>query len=148
MICMTAVNLSRRELAVLLPLLGVEGVAADEPTALTSKVYHPDQSTDLGGKPKKGGRIFFGMDHSGFQIEMHETVLAPGAEAHAPHKHVHDEIIVVMEGTVEAYLEGKTEIAEAGSVICFGSNQMHRPKNVGQVPSRYYVLELRGTTKS
>jgi len=29
-------------------------------------------------------------------------------------------------------------------VIFYGSNQMHSARNVGKVPSRYYVIELRG----
>ena len=50
------------------------------------------------------------------------------AETHAPHRHVHEEIILVVEG----------------SVILFGSNQLHSARTVGTVPCRYYVVELRG----
>lgn len=143
-ISITGMNLSRRDLSFLLPLLAAKGADTPPPVPLNTKVYHPDQSTQLAGKEKKGSRIFFGTDHSGFQLEMHETVLGPGVDSHPPHKHIHEEIIVVLEGTVETYVEGKTETAEAGSIIYFGSNQMHKSRNVGHVPSRYYVLELRG----
>jgi quercetin dioxygenase-like cupin family protein len=57
---------------------------------------------------------------------------------------LHEEIVIVVEGTLEAYLDGKTEAAEAGSVIFLGSNQMHSVRNVRTTPSRYYVVELRG----
>lgn len=137
-------DLSRREFHFLLSLLAAQGQAQDHPVSLDSKIYHPDQSTDLHGQPKKGGRIFFGTDHSGFALEMHQTVLGPGAESHPPHKHVHDEMMIVLDGTLETYIEGKTETAEKGSIIYFASNQMHRARNAGQVPARYYVLELRG----
>lgn len=137
-------DLSRRDLSFLLPLLAVQAGGQDHPSNLGSKIYHPDQSTDLHGQPKKGGRIFFGMDHSGFQLEMHETVLGPGVESHPPHKHIHEEVMVVLDGSLETYIEGKTEIAEKGAIIYFGSNQMHRAKNAGREPARYYVLELRG----
>ena len=106
-------------------------------------MYHPDQSTDTAGQKKKGSRTFFGADHSGFELEMHETVLGLGVEAH-PHQHVHKEIMIVLEGTVETYVEGKTEVAESGAVIYFGSNQRHKSRNPGQAPNRYYVLEFRG----
>jgi quercetin dioxygenase-like cupin family protein len=137
-------DLSRRELHFLLPLLAAQGQAQDHPVSLDSKIYHPDQSTDLHGQPKKGGRIFFGTEHSGFALEMHQTVLGPGVASHPAHKHVHEEIMVVLDGTLETYVEGKTETAEKGAIIYYGSNQLHRVRNAGQVPARYYVLELRG----
>jgi oxalate decarboxylase/phosphoglucose isomerase-like protein (cupin superfamily) len=43
-------------------------------------------------------------------------------------------------------MEGKTEIAEAGSVVYFSSNRMHSSRNVGSEPCRYYLIELRGKT--
>ncbi len=136
-------SLSRRELSCLLPFLSAQA-GQPSPENLSTKVYYPDQSTDLAGQKKKGSRIFLGADHSGFQLEMHETVLGPGVEAHPPHQHLHEEIIIVLEGTLETYVEGKTELAQTGAVIYFGSNQKHKSRNPGQVPSRYYVLELRG----
>lgn len=138
-------NLSRRELSFLLPLVAAAaGQQQQQPESLTSNIYYPDQSTNLAGKDKKSSRIFFGMDHSGFQLEMHESVLGPGVAAHPPHKHVHEEIIIVLEGTLESHVEGKTERGGPGAVIYFGSNRMHNSRNPGQVPVRYYVLELRG----
>jgi mannose-6-phosphate isomerase-like protein (cupin superfamily) len=46
---------------------------------------------------------------------------------------------------IETKVEGRREKADPGSVIYFGSNQMHNARNVGATPCRYYVLELRGT---
>ena len=135
---------SRRELNLLLPLLAGQGQSKGHPVRLDSKVYRPDQSNELHGQPKKGGRIFFGTDHSGFALEMHQTVLGPGTASHPPHKHVHDELMIVLDGTLETYVEGKTEIAEKGAIILYASNQMHRVRNPGNVPARYYVVELRG----
>ncbi len=111
-------DLSRRELHFLLPLLAAaQGQAEDQPVKLDSKIYRPDQSTDLHGQPKKGGRIFFGTEHSGFALEMHQTVLGPGVASHPPHKHAHEEIMILLEGTLETYVEGKTDIAEKGAII-------------------------------
>lgn len=137
-------DLSRRELHLLLPLLAAQGQAQDHPVPLGAKVYHPDQSTDLHGQPKKGGRIFFGTEHSGFAIEMHQTVLGPGVESHAPHKHIHDEFMIVLDGTLQTYIDGKTDVAEKGAIIFYASNKMHQVRNTGTVPARYYVIELRG----
>ena len=49
-----------------------------------------------------------------------------------------------MEGKVESFLDGVTEVAEPGSVFYYGSNQMHSARNAGTAPCRYLVLELRG----
>ena len=139
-------NFSRRELTALLPALAAAASAQTPPARmLPSKIYHNNQIPYEGDQKKKGRRFFYGANRSGFNLEMHETILGAGTETHAPHKHVHEEIVIVIEGTVETYLEGKTERAEAGSVIYFASNQMHSARNAGGTPCRYYVIELRGS---
>jgi quercetin dioxygenase-like cupin family protein len=137
---------TRRDLAALLPSLVAVDAAAQTPsgTPLASKVYHSDQMPYSGDDKKKGREFFHAPEHSGFNLEAHETILGPETQTHAPHKHEHEEIIFVFAGTAETFLEGKTEIAETGSVIFFGSNQMHSIRNAGTAPCRYYVLELRG----
>lgn len=72
-------------------------------------------------------------------------MLGPGAQTHAPHKHEHEEIVTLVEGTLETFIESKTELTETGSVIYFASNQIHSVRNAGTTPARYYVLELRGS---
>jgi quercetin dioxygenase-like cupin family protein len=136
-------KLSRRELAALVPVLAVAQQAPSR-ALLPSKVYHSNRIPYEGDQKKKGRRFFYGSNRSGFNMEMHETILGPGIETHAPHKHVHEEIVIVLEGTMEAFIEGNTEIAEAGSVVYFASNQLHSSRNAGATPCRYYVLELRG----
>lgn len=139
-------NFSRRDLTVLLPALVAANAAAQQKQApaLPAKVYHSGQIPYEGDNKKKGRRFFYGSNHSGFNFEMHETILGGGTQTHAPHKHVHEEIILVVEGTVESYIDGMTENAEAGSVIYYGSNQMHSARNAGTTQCRYYVIELRG----
>src|SRR5688572_25232794 len=156
-------RMSRRDLGVLLPALAATAVsrsasaapaarvqsapappASAARTKLDTKNYHHRQVAYVGNDQKKGRRFFMGETHGGFNLETHETILGVGVETHAPHKHLHEEIIIVVEGTVETYNEGKTELVEAGSVIFYGSNQMHSARNAGKVPARYYVIELRG----
>jgi quercetin dioxygenase-like cupin family protein len=133
-------------LALLLPALAAGSAAGQQrpDRTLSSKVYHHSQIPYEGNQQKKGRRFFYGPEHSGFNLEMHETILGAGTQTHSPHKHLHEEIVIVVEGTLEAYLDGKTEAAEAGSVIFLGSNQMHSVRNVRTTPSRCYVVELRG----
>jgi XRE family transcriptional regulator, regulator of sulfur utilization len=137
--------MTRRDLSLLLPALAAR--AAAQPSAgaaLPSKIYHDKQIPYEGDEKKKGREFFHGPNHSGLSFEMHETILGPGTQTHAPHKHEHEEIIIVFEGTVETWLEGRTELAETGSVIYYGSNQMHSARNAGPTRCRYYVIELRG----
>jgi quercetin dioxygenase-like cupin family protein len=135
-------QLSRRDLAVLLPALA----AAQAPSlkVLPSKVYHSSMLPYDGDDKKKGRQFMDGVEHAGFHLEMHETILGAGIQTHDPHKHVHDEIVILIEGTAESLIEGKTDTVETGSVMYFASNQMHSVRNVGKTPCRYYVIELRG----
>jgi XRE family transcriptional regulator, regulator of sulfur utilization len=140
---------TRRDLTMLLPALaaGIRPAGAQQgPTGLLpQKVYHSKEIPYVPeSAQKKGRRFFYGATHTGFQLEMHETILGPGTQTHAPHKHEHEEIVIVVEGTMEAYMDGKTETAEAGSVVYFASNQMHSSRNIGSGPLRYQVIELRG----
>lgn len=143
-------TISRRNLGLLLPALAAAGalrtVAAQSPApvpALRTTVYRHGAVPYTGNDEKKGRRFVLGQTHGGFRIEAHETILGAGIETHAPHQHRHEEVIIVTEGTVEVFHEGRTEPAEAGSVIVFGSNDMHSARNIGKGPARYYVIELR-----
>lgn len=144
-------RISRRELGWLLPAAAALAAAPRRATQTaprrklaTSRMYHHAQIAYDGNETKKARRFFTGETHGGFNLEVHETILGPGVQTHDPHKHVHEEIMVLVEGTLETYVEGKTELVETGSVIYFGSNQMHTVRNAGRTPSRYYVIELRG----
>jgi mannose-6-phosphate isomerase-like protein (cupin superfamily) len=137
------VDLSRRDLASVLSLLAARR-AAGETGTLPSKVYHGAQIPFAGDAKKKGRRFFEGATHTGFRLEVHETILGPGIETHPPHQHEHEEIFIVVEGTLETSFEDKSELAEPGSVVYVASNQMHSARNAGSSPCRYYVIELRG----
>jgi quercetin dioxygenase-like cupin family protein len=139
-------NISRRDLGLLLPALATVAAAQQTSTVLPSKVYETEQIPYTGDAKKKGRRFFRGTTHTGFNLEMHETQLAPGEISHPPHKHVNEEVIFLMEGTIDASIEGKVTRANAGSVTYFATNELHNFKNVGAATCRYYVLELHGDT--
>ena len=105
---------------------------------LPSKAYRFE---DL---PVKGNSraVFDGLTHSGFHIDLHETVLAPGAMPHAPHRHEHEEMIMVREGTLEITIEWKVTIVGPGSVVYAASNDLHGWKNVGTTNAQYFVIAL------
>lgn len=141
-------SISRRDLGLLLPALAAARAAAQTPAAvpvMTSKAYPSDQIPYKGDDKKKGRQFFLAQTHAGFKIECHETVLGPGLETHPPHKHLHEEIMIVVAGTIETNMDGVKQTVPAGSVVVFGSNQMHNARNAGTTPSRYYIVELRGS---
>jgi quercetin dioxygenase-like cupin family protein len=120
--------------------------AGQEPqtTPLAAKVYHSSAIPYNGDQKKKARRFFYGPEQSGYNLEMHETVLGPGVETHPPHTHPHQEIIIVIEGTVQVSTDGKADTVEAGSVIFYEPSKPHNLRNIGTAPARYYVVELRG----
>ena len=140
-------NISRRDLSFLLPAWAAASAAAQQAPVetMTSKAYASDKIPYTGDANKKGRRFFYAATHAGFKIEMHETVLGAGMETHPPHKHEHEEIVIVVEGTVEANMDGARYTVPAGSVLVFGSNKTHNARNAGTTPCRYYVVELRGS---
>jgi quercetin dioxygenase-like cupin family protein len=137
-------NCSRRDLRFLLPALAAAGARAQNGTA--AKL--PSQGLPFDSLPVKesGGNksraIMNGLNHSGFAIEVHETDLAAGAAPHPPHHHVHEEMVIMIEGTIEFTVNGKTSRLGPGSVAYAASNEEHGQRNVGDGIARYVVVAL------
>ena len=140
-------GISRRDLNFLLPALAAAAARAQESApveTMTSKAYPTDQIPYKGDNSKKARRFFLSQTHGGFKVELHETNLGPGVEAHPPHQHIHEEIMIVTAGSLEANMDGVKQTVPAGSVFVFGSNKPHNVRNPGTVTAKYYVIELRG----
>jgi quercetin dioxygenase-like cupin family protein len=86
--------------------------------------------------------VFDGLTHTGFHVDLHETELAPGEAPHAAHRHEHEEMIMIREGTLEITIEGKVTMAGPGSVVYAASNEMHGWKNAGSTKAQYFVIAL------
>lgn len=74
------------------------------------------------------------------KLEMHETTLAPGESPHPPHRHAHEELMIVRSGTVQVYQNGVTKTAGPGAVIFMASNELHGLRNVSPNPVTYLVI--------
>jgi len=112
--------------------------AKAQKTALPSKAYKFEDLV-LKGNSRA---VFDGFTHGGFHVDLHETQLPPGAAPHAPHRHEHEEIVMIREGTMEVTIEGKVSVVGPGSVVWAGSNDMHGWKNVGTTVAQYFVIAL------
>ncbi len=86
--------------------------------------------------------VLKGMLATGEAVEIHETTLPPGGAPHPPHRHVHSEMWLIREGTVELTLNGKTQQLGPGSVGFVHSNEEHGVKNSGQIPATYFVVAI------
>lgn len=74
------------------------------------------------------------------EFEMHITTLNPGLSSHAPHTHPNEELVIVREGTVEAFSGGQWRRLGPGSIIFNASNAPHALRNVGSGPATYHVI--------
>src|SRR5262245_31268820 len=50
------------------------------------------------------------------ELEIHVTALPAGQTTHAPHTHANEELIVIREGTLDAYQNGKLTRVGPGSL--------------------------------
>jgi quercetin dioxygenase-like cupin family protein len=90
----------------------------------------------------KAWQVFTGTTHDGFPVDMHITQLAPGNMPHPPHHHVHEEMVMMIEGELLVTILEKSEKIGPGGMALVHSNEEHGWKNVGTEPARYYVLAL------
>jgi quercetin dioxygenase-like cupin family protein len=139
-------NRTRRELAGLLPILLAATTKADN-SELPSKAYPFDQLPVKTNKENQTRAVLDGMTHEGCALEVHLTSLPPGGMPHPAHHHVHEEMILVQEGTMEVTIMGKKTRLGPGSVAFVHSNEEHGWQNVGDTRAQYFIVAI-GNKKS
>jgi len=130
---------SRASLAALAVLPAERGAHAAA-SVLPSRAYRFE---DLPAHTSAGNTfrpVLEGELHTGAYIELHESVLAPGAMPHPAHHHVHEEMFLVREGSLEVTIAGKSSRLDPGSVAYVASNQEHGIRNAGTTAAQYFVL--------
>lgn len=90
------------------------------------------QRRDVANNPTATLRVF----------ECHISTLNVGQASHAPHQHPQEELIFIKEGTVEAHINGVTQVVGPGSTLFFATNDLHAVRNVGQTPATYWVVNF------
>jgi len=136
------VSYSRRELTLLLPSLAAAAASAAPNSPLASRAYRFEDLPVRSSGPASQRRILEGETHSGFALELHESEIPAGEAPHPPHRHVHDEVVLILEGTVEVTIAGSAARLGPGSVAFFASNDEHGLRNAGATPARYFALAL------
>src|ERR1700680_2394853 len=129
---------SRREFKLMLPALAVAASAqAQDKKILPSKAFKfEDLPVRVSGE-NQSRAVLSGETHSAFAIELHMTDLGPGQAQPPPHKHVHEEMLMLQKGVLDATISGQTTRLTAGSVIYLASNDEHGWRNPGPERAQY-----------
>src|SRR5664279_772849 len=92
---------TRRSVCASMPaLMAFARLSAHERKVLPSSVYRFDELPARLGNPVIRN-ILSGPLHDGFEVSLHESDLGPNSIPHEPHRHEHEEMVLVLEGTLE-----------------------------------------------
>jgi quercetin dioxygenase-like cupin family protein len=109
---------------------------------LSSGLFSHDTLAMRASGPTEIRQMLTGATHSGYRVDLHETALAAGQMPHAAHHHVHEEMLLIREGTLEVTVKGRTERLGPGSAVYIASSEEHGWRNVGDTQAKYFVLAL------
>ena len=138
---------SRRSLCLALPALLASKYVLAEETAqnktLPSHIYQFDELP-----VRNSGKLIYrgileGMLFEGCHVSLHESDLAPNSIPHPPHRHRHEEMVLVVEGKLEFTINGKATTVGEGSIMFAGSNEEHGIRNPEEsAHAKYFVMAL------
>jgi quercetin dioxygenase-like cupin family protein len=143
-------SVTRRELcsmlpAALLPAILPSTVSAEQDKGMPSEMFPFDKlpmQTPNGATGAQIRHVLKGKLATGESLEVHETTLPPGGAPHPAHHHVHTEMWLIREGTVELTVNGTSYSLGPGSVGFVHSNDEHGIKNVSAAPATYFVVAI------
>jgi len=138
-------KVSRREIGILFPALAAAQSTA--PGAAAPSMAFRFEDLPVKGSGTVSRQVLAGETHSKYYIDMHETELPAGQAPHAPHRHVHEELLMVREGQMEVTISGKTTQVGPGGGAYVASNELHGWRNVGTTTAHYFVIALGRETR-
>jgi mannose-6-phosphate isomerase-like protein (cupin superfamily) len=133
---------TRRSLLQSLPMLAALSAFAADDAPISSFVKPYGEMPAKQNGQNESRPILNGLTHTGEHLEVHETILAAGAEPHPPHRHVHEELFLLMKGTVSVTINGKTTLIGPGSAAFVHSNELHGVRNPGPEKAQYFVVAV------
>ena len=139
-------TITRREMCSmipgLLPAVAALDAFAEADNSLPSAYYPFDKLAVQILDHAEMRRVLKGKLATGEAMEVHETMLPVGTAPHAPHRHVHSEMWLVREGTLELTVNGASYRLGPGGVGFVHSNDEHGIKNVGSTAASYFVVAV------
>lgn len=138
---------TRRELLSMLPAMLIPAILQPEASAaqessMPSAVYPFEKLPIRTPNNAQIRDVLKGKLATGESLEVHETTLPPGGAPHPPHHHVHSEMWLIREGSVELTINGTSHRFGPGSVGFVHSNDEHGIKNVGTTSATYFVVAI------
>jgi mannose-6-phosphate isomerase-like protein (cupin superfamily) len=100
----------------------------------------------IDAKPNANGsskKFFEGPSPTLDLLECHATTLNPGASNHEILKRPTDEVQIVKDGTIEAYVGDKWVTLGPGSVIFNAAGADQAIRNTSAAPATYHVITFR-----
>ncbi len=136
-------EMTRRNLCLSLPALALFSKAlaqsapmsTSEPSLTHSRVFTFEQlpaNKGTSGNASRSRHVLRGTLPTGEAVEIHETTLMPGLMPHPPHKHVHEEFMMIREGTLEFTANDKADKVGPGGVVYAASGEVHSLRGTGQ----------------
>jgi mannose-6-phosphate isomerase-like protein (cupin superfamily) len=109
-------------------------------------------------KPAATGFVSYhllrGATPNASDMESHVSVLDPGHSPHPPHRHVEEELLIVLEGEAEIVIPqsadpagARTERLCAGGFVYYPAYQYHTIRNGSSKPVTYLMYKWRGAPK-
>jgi quercetin dioxygenase-like cupin family protein len=135
------VNPSRRDLGVVLAAVAATPAPAQDKKLPSKAFRYEDLPVKVNGA-NKSRAVLNGETHSGFPLELHMTELGAGQAPHPPHHHVHEELLMLQQGSLDATINGQATHITAGSVVFLASNDEHGWRNPGPGTAQYFVVAL------
>jgi mannose-6-phosphate isomerase-like protein (cupin superfamily) len=125
----------------------IAGVAVQAQTkkapAMTSSATEWNSVAARNNATGSSRKFFEGSTANLDNLECHASTLNPGATNHVILQRPNDEVIIVKEGTIEAYVGDKWVRVGPGSVIFNAANVPQSMRNPGDVPATYHVITFR-----
>jgi mannose-6-phosphate isomerase-like protein (cupin superfamily) len=133
---------SRRNFTELATMLSASLSQAQEGKNVPSNVYLFDDLKVRHTNTVDYRAIVDGKTIDGCKFSVHESALSLGNEPHPPHHHNGEEMFLMIDGTLEVTINGKSSRITKGGVAFIGSGDQHGIRNVGTTPAKYFVIEL------
>ena len=131
---------TRRSILQAISMLAASSALASDSPTLSSFVKPYSELPVKKNGLSESRSILDGLTHSGVHLEVHETTLAPGDSPHPPHRHEHEELFLLMKGSIAVTIEGKTTVIGPGSAAFVHSNELHGVHNPGPEGAQYFVV--------
>src|ERR1700729_1989367 len=133
-------NAPRRSVLQAISMLAASSAFAGDSPALSSFIKPFDQLPEKQNGKNESRPIRCALTPSGDHLEVHETTLAPGSEPHPPHRHEHEELFLMMKGSLAVTIAGKTAVIGPGGAAFVHSNELHGVHNPGTENAQYFVV--------